>query len=200
MTRETSLVASMVAATAAFLAASPFAQAAPILDAAGGHYYERIDVQGGLTWSTAKADALALSFMGVQGHLAVITSAAEDTFIKTNFAVFTSVDPGGIGFGPWIGAFCAVGACNQLSAYQWVDGEAFTYNGFGSFEPSGDGLAGTGAGVQYLNFRNGWNDSASGENRPPGFIVEFDVPEPMTLALFGFGAAAVGWLQRRKHA
>jgi hypothetical protein len=192
---------SVVGIMSGLLGLAPPAEAVPIANPSNGHYYERINTPG-LTWLAAKNAAEALTFQGIQGHLAVITSAAEDAFIINNFQVFTSVDAGGIGFGPWIGAFCAVGNCSLLAAYEWVNGEAFTYNGFGSNEPSGDGAAGTDAGVQYLNFRNGWNDSDAGENRPPGFIVEFDVvaaAEPVSLALFAFGAAGLAWARRRKH-
>src|SRR5262249_25165438 len=48
-----------------------------------GHYYEF--VRGALTYQDARIAAANRTFAGLPGHLATITSAAENDFISTNF-------------------------------------------------------------------------------------------------------------------
>lgn len=55
-----------------------------------GHFYESVTT--GASWATAKANAAAKTYMGLQGYLATITSASENDFIKQK-----------IGTDAWIG-------------------------------------------------------------------------------------------------
>ena len=52
--------------------------------AANGHFYEFIpsSVPNGVSWTSANAAAATKTLYGIQGYLATITSAAENTFIK----------------------------------------------------------------------------------------------------------------------
>ena len=165
----------------------------------GGHAYDVVNAGSALTWDAARLDAQQTSYQGVQGHLVVIASQAEDAFLIQAFDVFNPANPnnfilngGGFVWGPWIGF--------NTFTNKWVDGSSLTYNGFFLGEPSGDG-----PGTVYLynavHFsppRQGWND----ENNlfPVSYIVEFDtqqIPEPSTFFLVGIGVGGFGLLRRR---
>ena len=55
---------------------------AQVLNPANGHYYDAI--AGDITWADADTAAESMTFMGLQGHLATITSQQEHDFIKDN--------------------------------------------------------------------------------------------------------------------
>ena len=58
------------------------AEAGPILNPDNGHYCEAFAIHGGIIWEEADAAATALSYLGISGHLATATSAAENQFIE----------------------------------------------------------------------------------------------------------------------
>ena len=58
--------------------------AAPVRDAANGHYYEAVSQSQGITWDAADAAANARVFNGLQGHLATITSPNKNAFVATH--------------------------------------------------------------------------------------------------------------------
>ena len=61
-------------------------QAAPVQWTVGsggnGHWYEFISTS--VDWNTARANALASTFLGMQGYLATITSLAENVFVTNH--------------------------------------------------------------------------------------------------------------------
>jgi hypothetical protein len=73
------------------------AVAVPVLNPVNGHYYEAISWQ--LTWDNAAQAAEQYTHEGVAGHLATVTSAAEQQFIADTFG-------GSFGF-LWLGGFQA---------------------------------------------------------------------------------------------
>ena len=117
-----------------------------------GHEYQRIDMP--LSWGTAKRVCEE-----VGGHLATVTSAAENGFICRNFAT-THVC--------WLGATDEV----EEGKWRWVTGEPFSYTKWFAGEPSNSG------GVEhylamgsteslfvkgqsfYYRFGENWNDHA----------------------------------------
>ena len=91
-----------------------------------GHWYELISKPA--SFEAAQAAAIARG-----GHLAVLTSAAENAF------VFSSVvSPGGLsnGSSAWIGAQSIAGKCDDDSGYLWVTGESFDFENWAPGYPA----------------------------------------------------------------
>jgi len=147
--------------------------AVPILNPENGHYYESISTA--INWATAKAAAESMSYLGMQGHLATITSLSENSFITSNLTFS----------GYFLGGFQAPGTAEPLAEWQWVTGEAFTFSYWGSGEPNDSG------GEDALHFRADglWNDINLVNTY--GYIVEYDnmMPEPSVCILFLLGLA-----------
>src|SRR3990172_6025213 len=102
-----------------------------VADGGNGHWYEVLTgpqlpngVPGIISWADANLDAQARG-----GHLATITSAAENGFVFSLAAVplFWSHIPEGAYFGPWLGGFQAPDAQDPASDWIWVTGEPFEY-------------------------------------------------------------------------
>lgn len=126
------------AATVAALA-TPQVQAAPVIF--GSNAYELITVANPYSgnnnsWSTASSAAQASTFMGVSGHLATVTSAAENNFLA-GLAIAAALPNERPGFtGAWLGGRAGTG---------WLtgpeNGNAFTFDKFGGGEPNNLGFA-----------------------------------------------------------
>lgn len=180
--------------------------AAPVYSALTGNYYDYIN-QDRLTgqytswnWLEAKADAEARSFMGRTGHLVTITSAAEEQILIDNWIA-------DILYGQAIiGGFRPADA-DPVSGWQWVTGEAFTYQRFAPNEPNNAGggelylhyqSIGVASTTQYVSY--GWNDML---NERRGYFIEYSapLPAPGTLALVAIaGLGLLASAQRRRQA
>lgn len=100
----------------------------PTLNPANGHYYQL--VQSNLSWAAAKTAAEAMTYGGVQGHLATITSQSENDFVKSLVA-HNDLD------WVWIGGH-QPNACQSPmdSGWEWVTGEAWSYTNWAGGEPN----------------------------------------------------------------
>lgn len=173
------------------------AQAAePVYFSETGHYYQAIaiagvyegiyTVSGGITWNDAKSLAESLSYLGVQGHLATITSKAENDFIINNLG------------GPdllnryWLGGFQPPGSPEPDGNWQWVTGEPWIYANWASGEPNncyGGEMGGAPAGsdeerLHFWGYTGQWNDMEESSYQP-GLIVEYDIP-PVPVGGYSF--------------
>jgi len=159
-------------------------------DAGDGYYYEYVSASG-IAWDSANAAANTLSYNGVQGHLAIVTSAAENAFV---YALANS-QPSGVPGEVWIGAHqvpettlqadanwywvngapvAGVPVANPTPGYSnWNGGEPNDNYGQGSEQWMGMWISGGNPGT--------WNDEGSFGNIG-GYVVEFSpVPEPSTI-------------------
>jgi hypothetical protein len=159
------------------LGALPFAgvsQAAPVLNPANGHYYQAVAVPGGITWYSAKAAAESSTY-GVQGHLASITSAAENDFIASSFP--SAFNPNGGLY--WVGGYQDLGASDYwepAGGWRWVTGEAWSYTNWSPGEPNDfSGYQSENHLVLWGFYGAFWNDLPGG-NSQPGYVVEYDTP------------------------
>ncbi len=140
-----------------------------VVNPANGHCYEVVSTN--VDWNQAKAAAAAMTFGGVQGHLATIADAQENAFIQALLGGATA----------WVGAdqpppFEVPGPDPNFGAgWQWVTGEPFVYTNWDGGEPND--CACTGSAEDALQFYGSglWNDLPRGFNLA-GYVVEYEPP------------------------
>ena len=180
-----------------FFACIPFlhfpilVEAVPVCWSANGHCYEAISTPGGSSWDTANAASVLSSYLGETGHLATITSQAENDFIWTNLGESLLRDY-------WLGGFQAAGSAEPDGGWQWVTGEPWAYTNWNNGEPNNlaGGLedklefaGGTSAGA----FSGMWNDElTTGYGVPNGYIIEYSTSVPIPPAIWLFGSGLLG--------
>jgi hypothetical protein len=168
----------------------------------GGHSYELVVIDGGLTWTSANTAAGSLG-----GYLATITSAGEQAFIA---GALNSIYTDSLTVHFWIGGSQTGGDTatpGQGADYgwNWVTGETWSFTSWASGMPN-DSVGGS---QDYLQIGSewGWNwddstvtDGMIGYRNPPvqyGYVLE-KVPEPSTLILLGSGLLGlVGYGRKR---
>jgi hypothetical protein len=154
---------------------------APAYFSETGNYYEAISVPNGLTWNDALNLAQSFSYIGVQGHLATVTSQAENDFIINNLGGPVALNR------YWLGGFQPPGSPEPAGGWRWVTGELWNYTNWSGGEPSnnyggefGGPPAGTPEDVLQFWANNGhWNDMAHASYQP-GLIIEYDVARSLS--------------------
>ena len=155
----------------AFLIIAPVS-ANPIFYEGNGHYYETI-FEPGITWSEANSAAQSLTYQGVNGHLATITSEGENTFIKLNIeSVYWRHY--------WIGGFQPAGSTEPDGGWQWVNGDEWSYTNWYRGNP--DNMYGAEDRIAIFfhlgdeGYRGGWKEfhDDNGDWQVCGYIVEYD--------------------------
>lgn len=134
-----------------------------------GHWYQLVIAPDGIDWSSAKLAAETLTVAGVAGHLATVTSEAEQQFLLDSFATAGFRDA-------WIGGRQPSGSSEPAGGWEWATDEAWSYDeGWDSGEPNNNG-----GDEDKLEFRwgqaLGWNDRPGGETNI-FYLVEFDLPQ-----------------------
>ena len=107
----------------------------PVEAGGNGHWYQTIRVASGeVSWSEAKVMAEQMG-----GHLATITSAQEDNFVKVAAVAPAAVGQGPFELGgPFIGGYQDPNAPDYSEpggGWRWVTGEPWSYTGWGGGEP-----------------------------------------------------------------
>ncbi len=173
-----------------------------------GHWYDAVYVEGGITWSEAKAAAEAAG-----GYLATIHSDEENLFAydlasdSTYWERWLNNE-----LGPFLGGYQPEGAAEPDGGWAWVTGEAWSYEAWAPMEPD-DSEGGEQNSLHYLgrdgySIRYQWNDW-NGDTGVVSYIMERntdpsgapaggdDSPELATWVLIAC-TVAVGALRRRR--
>lgn len=166
-------------------------QATPIQWAGNGHYYEVRDAGSAISWTEAKGTAETLSWVGLQGHLASITSEAENVFIRDLLPSQPFTFPA-----VWIGGYQPAGSAEPDGGWCWVTNEPWAYSNWSANEPN-DSSPGEGFLEIYAHQGDWWGmwndnqDSSSYNNTK--YVVEYEgeIPEPSTIVLLGLAGAAL---------
>jgi len=114
----------------------------------------------------------------VGGHLATITSQAENEFIYKlicNNKEFWFIASNNYGYGPWVGGYKKEGSTDLKKGWEWVVGEEFKYSSWAPGVP--DNYGGSEDRICFCRpnmwDKPLWNDV--GKKVPlSGFIIEFD--------------------------
>jgi hypothetical protein len=134
----------------------------PVFDSASGHWYQVVRIPGGITWSSARAAAEASVYAGYRGHLATITSPAENDFILANVSEIEL----------WIGAYQDRSAPDYWEpggGWRWITGEPFLFNHWLGEPNNANGIEDVAVYRRHL----GWNDQ-SFASTAAGYLVEYD--------------------------
>jgi len=151
----------------------------PIPEGGNGHFYEYVPTYG-LTWTQASNAAAAMVFSGASGHLATITSQAENDWVWMNLNPSRA----------WLGGYQDADAPSPSTGWHWVTGEPWAYTNWHSGEPNDAGTGNEWA-LQFDQY-SFWNDVDGSDVEPtfhndiPGFVVEYDnSPVPVESTTWG---------------
>lgn len=176
-----------------------------LADGGNGNYYGIVNPGDPLPkWLDAKTAAEGLTFQGVGGHLATVTSANENEFIVDNLLTGFKFNKVG---SAWLGGFQSPEGIEPAGGWQWVTGEPWIYTNWyaGNHQPNDE--LGTQDYLEMLGktvgFNGEWNDIGDEISRFP-YIVEFEtgpapIPELSTFLLVGLGLGVASLVGYREH-
>ena len=179
---------------------SEFSQSAttegPITQGPNGHYYQivrtRFAADDFLTWDEAKVAAEQRTFGCLQGHLATITSRAEDEFVEALRLQFVAgapehVDPHLPDVQFWVGGYQDNDQATPGDGWHWINNEgpipgdnngsgyANWYSGEPNDSPIEDAEHNTENHLTVGRFGGlGWNDYDTPLTSVYGYIIEYD--------------------------
>ncbi len=178
--------------------------AVPVQFAQNGHWYEYVPER--LSWEPALASAATRSYDGLAGHLATVTSAEENSFIR---ALVADAE-----WGAWL-----AGSDRAVEGdWRWTagpeNGVAFwlgdasghapggAYKNWAPFEPNNTNVENAVAiwgphGASGVNDWGHWNDFQATDTQ--GFVVEYSVAEPATAYLLLPAAIRLTVTYRRRR-
>ena len=147
------------------LAATTTAGANPVQFNENGHYYEFVPDYA-IPWDDAKTAAELKSHLGVQGHLATVTTTAEHVFLHDVFSqqIDDAWDIRKDGAPQaWLGGFSPAPhstGTDWTVGWQWITGETWDYVGWGGSEPNGGTSSFSNVATIDLRYAlGGWNDT-----------------------------------------
>jgi hypothetical protein len=181
----------------------------PVCWSANGHCYEF--VRADITWPDALAAAAGRNYQGLPGHLATITSAAENQFLTANFSTGVSSqfawiagrEPADDGVWRW-----AAGPESGTQFSFWASPTApFNYANWGGVEPndnkSGEDYAMFNLGLVFNGIGNGqWADAIATPNYSDpvvGYLVEYEAAAPASNCVAA-PSGLVSWWRAEKDA
>jgi hypothetical protein len=142
-----------------------------VMDPGTGHFYELVETATDITWQEARDAASQRSYSGLPGHLATITSEAENSFIYSNVLNDTAQ------YSAFLGGYQEEGSDEPDGGWRWVTDEAWPAQGFWKAdEPNNSGgnedslEIGT-ASEPNSEFRGRWNDTGATRRC---YVVEYD--------------------------
>jgi len=176
---KTQVSVALLAST--FFVLTETATASPIqwseVSGGNGHYYELVKSLS--SWSQATSDAESRIFLGVNGYLASITSAAENKFLTDTFAPLASDGPQ---IQVWIGGYQPPGSPEPAGNWTWTSNEQWTYSNWSPGQPNND------AGAEHWlvlyvkpNIHGAigeWGDAPDNAGTLAYYIVEYATPVP----------------------
>ena len=138
---------------------------APIYNPENGHYYNVIFAPS-ITWEDAKDAAQSLSYSGMNGHLATITSPDENEFIITNIADDNCW---------WLGGYQPDDTSDSMEPdgnWHWVTEEKWDYTNWPIDRPDN---AWSGQNCLALWSGKNWDDASIDDpSHIRGYIVEYE--------------------------
>jgi hypothetical protein len=205
ITRRQASMATIILSAIAFLpnqSASAAPVQWPIASGGNGHHYEFVTTK--TTWGAAQADAQSRTHLGVAGHLATISNAAENEFVRSlvtdNSELFwlglfvTSPNPRDF---VWVDAPISVVWRGERPA----DGGLSPNGAFTNWETNEPNNAGGGENWTIMYTENGrWNDTLFNRLGDGGsYVVEYNVvPEPGTAGLMWIASMSLAHVVRRR--
>ncbi|RIK75719.1 MAG: hypothetical protein DCC68_20750 [Planctomycetota bacterium] len=131
----------------------------PISEGGNGHVYERVTFSE--AWDTARTLAAASTVLGVSGHLATITSAAEQAFFNS---ITTLTNTAG-----WLGGrqnANAPGYSEPAGGWTWLTQEPWSFTNWASGEPNDSSSADSAVYIAADGANLSWNDRSAFDQLP----------------------------------